>query len=302
MNTKQLQDRWTKDDLDRVASALRGGGQLVDSHVSFSRHDMRIDLRGFKMPAPVRLINAKLIDVDLSGAQLTPLWLERSCFENVLFDHARIERFSDQGNWFERCSFRGASLAECRLGYQGSQYRHCIFERCSFHKGGAIRAEFYNCRFTDCKLNNVDFEASSFEDCVFEGKLSDVWFRGGYPYPSYERKFGTPKMNRMLNVSFARAELDFCTFSHGCDLSTVILPERGEYRRYDKWAKRLSRLAMDAADWPDPARTEGQLFLKVEAPHAQTQQDWMILNIAQVRAELAPHAVERIIQSLDRSL
>ncbi len=301
MNKKKLQERWSAQDIKRVASALRSGGEIAESLSPFGRHEERIDLRGFPMPAPVRIENATLVGVDLSATELSPLWMEHCQLKNVLFDHAKLDGFSDQGNRFESCRFLGTSFVGGRLGYQGSQYHGCTFEKCKFTTAGGIRAEFYGCRFTDCKLKGVDFEASAFEDCIFEGKLADVWFRGGYPYEGYERKFGTPKTNQMKNVSFAGAELELVAFSNDCDLTTVVLPEQGEYRKYDRWARRLLRLKDEANGWEEPDRKEGQFFVQVTMPHAQTQ-EWMIVNVDDVRKHIAPHATERIIESLDKPI
>lgn len=301
MNKTQLQERWSEHDIKSVASALRHGGEVVESLSPFGRHMGRIDLRGFRMPAPVRIDVTKFVDVDFSGAELSPLWLEHCQLENVLFDLAKLDGCSDQGNRFERCRFSGTSMVNVGLGYQGSQYHDCVFEKCNFLNANGIRAEFYRCRFKDCKLKGVDFGASAFEDCAFEGKLADVWFRGGHPYPEYERKFGTPKKNHMKGVSFGKAELEFVDFSHDCDLSTVALPEQGEYRKYDHWPKRLLRLKCDADTWDSDSRKEGLFFVQVMLPHAQTQ-EWMIINLADVRKNIAPHATERIIESLDKPI
>jgi uncharacterized protein YjbI with pentapeptide repeats len=264
----------------------------------FGLFEGRLDLRGLRMPPPVRIVAVPLKGVDLGSAELTPPWMEHCLLEDVRFNAASLDGLSDQGNRFERCRFVGTSLVGAHLGYQGSQYYGCTFERCNFHKGGGIRAEFYGCRFADCRLKGMDFQASVFEDCVFEGLLEDVWFRGAYEYPEDERKYGTPKKNRMTNVSFAKARLDLCDFTNDCDHSTVTMPESGEYRRYDRWSKRLVRLQVQAERWDEPARSEGQLFVKVQMPHARTQ-EWMILGLAELQAHIAPYAAREIVRSLD---
>ena len=299
MVDRELQQRWSEDDTRRVAEALRAGGEVAPLPGPFGTHDGRADLRGFRMPAPVRASDCRLRDVDLTAAELTPLWMERCRLENVVFDRARLDDLSDHGNEFVGCRFDGASLAGARLGYEGSRYRGCVFRGCKFRNAGGIRAEFAGCRFTDCKLEGVDFEASSFEDCAFEGRVRDVWFRGGYPYPGYERKFGTPRKNRMANVSFADAELEFLVFSDGCDLSTVTLPRKGDYRKYDHWPQRLLRLQAETGEWPEPDKSEALRFTQVFLPGADGQ-EWMIIGVDDVRRHIAPCAAARIIAALDR--
>ncbi|WP_010255405.1 hypothetical protein [Myroides injenensis] len=41
-----------------------------------------------------------------------------------------------------------------------------------------IQAEFVRISFKKFHITGVDFNASSFEKCDFEGQLNDIWFRG----------------------------------------------------------------------------------------------------------------------------
>jgi hypothetical protein len=146
----------------------------------------------------------------------------------------------------------------------------------------------------------MDFNAASFEDCAFEGKLTDVWFRGGFRYPVEEHRYGPAKKNRMEHVSFAKAQLEDLTFSDSCDLSTIILPETGGYRRYDRWLERLLALQTKARNWSCPDDEEAAFFVKVYINHARNQ-DWMILSVKELRMHYCPNAADRVIETLDRS-
>ncbi|MGL6195144.1 MAG: hypothetical protein ACRC2T_10025 [Thermoguttaceae bacterium] len=125
----------------------------------------------------------------------------------------------------------------------------------------------------------TEFGSSSFEDCVFTGKVKNVWFRGGYIVPEDEIKFGKPKPNPMT-ISFEDAELLCPTFSVGCDLSKVILPKKGVYYRFDRWKERLDHVASIVSEWPE-SEDRKKVLQWVDAcmPHAEDQ-SWMILNEA----------------------
>ena len=88
----------------------------------------------------------------------------------------------------------------------------------------------------------MDFQASSFENCVFIGDLNSVWFRGNFPTVSLKKEFGHAKQNKMFNVSFEKAALRDVTFSDDCDLSTITLPHKGQYLFFNNWNEQLNRI------------------------------------------------------------
>ena len=69
-----------------------------------------------------------------------------------------------------------------------------------------MSAVFNSCTFRQSKLNKVDFEGSSFANCVFEGLLEEVAFA--------RESLGESDLppNEMLNVDFSRAELLWVSF------------------------------------------------------------------------------------------
>jgi len=148
----------------------------------------------------------------------------------------------------------------------------------------------------------LDFNASSFEECEFEGPVTDVWFRGGFAsYTNEERKFGTPRKNRMLNVSFANAVLRHLTLSDDCDLSTVIMPTTGEYRKYDHFRERIIRLETQAETWPDLCRSGGLRFAKTFRDLAENQ-SWMIFNLSDILDYSGKDAAAQVLESMDRAI
>ena len=142
-----------------------------------------------------------------------------------------------------------------------------------------IRAEFVDTDFINCRLKNIEFNASSFENCKFDGVLDNVWFMGTFPLKSLAEQFGQSKPNKMENVSFENADLIDLTISDGCDLSTVKLKNNGRYFKFDRWLDRLRALEKAIATWEDGnSKKEADRFVKVSLIHAQNQ-DWEILNL-----------------------
>jgi hypothetical protein len=90
-------------------------------------------------------------------------------------------------------------------------------------------------------------------------------------------------------------------FSHGCDLSTVIPPEEGEYRVFDRWKPRLDRLAEEVCDWPEKERMVGELFCKVYLIQAPTQ-DWFLMGLDDLVERNGEKSARMIWNSLTRPI
>ncbi len=236
-------------------------------------------------------------DVDLSSSTMRGGWLEKCVFENVRFDACDLSGLADHGNRFEGCSFARTKFRRAVLGYKGSEYENCAFEKADFSQAGFIRAEFTRCSFDSCKMLGVDFNASSFVECQFLGVLEDVWFRGGYPFPSDQDQFGVARVNTMENVSFEKAELHDVHFSNDVDLSSITPPLAGDYRRYSRWKASLEQLAQHALEWQPFEKSEVEVFVNSHMVHAKGQ-DWYLLNGDDVRKEHGPELGSRILESL----
>jgi fluoroquinolone resistance protein len=227
--------------------------------------------------------------------------LEGNYFENCVFVQADFSDASDHGDTFERCVFLKCTFKLAVIGYDGSQFRNCLFRESGFQKTNFIRGEFVHTDFVNSRLRGIDFSASSFEDCNFEGLLDNVWFRGTFAYGLQVKEFGQPKLNTMLNVSSENADLRNLTFSNGCDLSTVKVKNNGRYFKYDDWYQRLQFLSKEMELWDDQKqRNEAAKFLKVSMVHAATQ-DWEILNLDDWEDFYGGREViSKIVESLNR--
>src|SRR5687768_2828161 len=186
MSTKDLTARWrstAENDSasERIFNICKYGGVLSMDHTPFGRLEGDlIDFRGYSAHR-ILVKNVTLKDADLSLADFSSTWLETNRFEDCLFVRTGFTDASDHGNTFDNCQFLRCKFKLAVLGYKGSRYRNCIFRECDFQRTNFIRAEFVNTDFVNCRLRSKDFNASSFENCTFEGLLDDVWFRGTFP-------------------------------------------------------------------------------------------------------------------------
>lgn len=300
MSIKELMARWKRTpEYDaasgRIFDVCRDGGVLSADYTPFGRieNDL-LDFRGY--PAHKILVkNVVLREIDLSYADFSNSWMETNRFENCLFIRTDFSELAEHGNVFDNCQFLNCKFKFAVLGYRGSQYNNCLFKECGFNRTNFIRPEFVYTSLINCRLKGVDFNAASFEDCTFEGLLEDVWFRGTFPSVSLVEHFGPPKINKMENVSFEKADLIDLTISDGCDLSTVKLRTNGRYFKYDNWLKRLQYLKKELENWEDEyLRIQADRYVKVGLVHAQ-KQDWKILNLDDLERSYGGSEVARMI-------
>jgi fluoroquinolone resistance protein len=304
MSTKDLIARW-KSTLEndraseRIFNICKYGGVLSMDQTPFGRLEGDlIDFRGY--PAHRILVkDVTLKDIDFSYADFSSSWMETNRFENCLFVKTDFTDAPDHGNAFDHCTFHQSKFKLAVLGYKGSHYRNCIFRECGFQRTNFIRPEFVNTDFINCRLKSIDFNASSFENCKFEGLLEDVWFRGTFPSASQIERFGQPKINKMENVSFENADLHYPAFSNWCDLSTVKIKNDGKHFKYDNWYQRLQFLGKEIESWDDEhQRNRAAKFVKVYSVHAPTQ-EWNIVNLNDLQKPYGTDVASKIIDILD---
>lgn len=305
MTSKILKERWignnnAKETLDKIKQLFRNGGMFKKEHSPFGlTKDGLIDFRGIDLRLQ-QIKEIKIKNIDFSHSLFSNAWIENSIFENVNFENVDFTEMSEHGNQFHKIRFSNCKFNKAGIGYKGSQYIHCIIEKSNFTKTVFIRGEFFNTQFIDCKLKGVDFNASSFENCSFTGKLEDVWFRGGYAYPSDDANFGKAKKNQMRNVSFSGAILKGVNFSNECDLSTVQLPTASNYILFNNWKKRLEHLKEAIKEWPTQQRKEAEIFSSSLLVHAKAQ-DWFIVNIEELQREFGIDLASNIIIELNKN-
>lgn len=299
---KQLETRWQeaagKEFVDRLKLLGRSGNGFNVSESPFGIvKDGRLDLRGLRFSEKIELRRVAFMPADFGGASLKGIWLERCAFNQSTFEGSSLRKIAEHGNAFTKCSFLKTSFQEAAIGYKGSRFESCTFDRVDFSRAIFIRPEFDDCAFYHCKFGGSDFNGSSFERCRFVGELRRVWFRGGFAHPNDLSRFGLPRPNHMIEVSFESATLHDVTFSNNCDLSSVRLPNNGRYALVTKWPQKLLNLQAESTDWPTNDRKIASTFAETNLVHARTQ-NWFILNRDELEGEFGDEMASRIWQSI----
>ena len=285
-----------------ILECFANGVQALEHLSPFGIHENRIDLRGLEIcfekgKGCGRIKGCQFKNIDFTAASFDNAWIEGNVFDNVVFDEADMQGFRDLGNVYRNCTFIKTDLSAAGLGYDGSSYNNCTFRTVKFGRTSCIRPEFNDCVFRYCKMKGVDFNGGSCVNCRFIGKIENVWFRGGFPLEEFNQEYGPPRRNRMENVSFEEASVWGLTFSDSCDLSSIILPNKGDYRLYSDWKKRLLVLKKEFEKLPKD-KNEGLIYSEIHLVHAE-KQDWYLVNCCEIKKDYGEEIGNLIIQTLD---
>ena len=296
----KLVTRWQNPDLAMFHYHFPGSldwGTFQGNTSPFGQIDERWDFRGFDFRQQRFLSKCNFENVDFSFCDFTHCRFEECKLTNTVFEKAVFYSFSEHGCVFDHCKFFKSSFHHCYLGYDGSKYVDCVYEKCQFRRTSYMRAEFTKCQFHNNNLNGTEFGSSSLADCVFTGKVKNVWFRGGYIDPSDENKFGKAKPNPMT-VSFEDAELLEMTYTMECDLSKAVLPQNGRYYKFEHWKERLEHVASIVSTWPESEERKKILFYVEVYSHHAVSQSWMILNLDEYIKLMGEDAAMKYIELL----
>lgn len=291
-------DRWKngvgKEFADHLLKWGRSGNGLVVSESPFGEtEEGLLDLRGLNFGQRVELLRVEFKPADLSKAQFREARIGLCTFTDSLWKAADLRGFVESGSKYCNCQFINCSIRGAIVGHRGSQFALCKFLKCNFNRASFIRPQFDDCVFDSNNLSGCDFFGSSFERCEFKGLVKDVWFRGGFPLLDFEAKYGTPRPNKMLNVSFENANLIEITYSDNCNLSSVKIPSAGQFALLSDWLNRLLELEKQSESWPDSERKDAHFFVKICKNHAE-HQDWFLLNKDDLRRYCNTDKVDRI--------
>lgn len=311
MEKEELKNRWQESNnkpcLSRILQCFTNGGRITESLSPFGLYENRIDFRGLEITPEQRtscskILKCRFAHVDFSCSVFGDAWTEGCLFEDVVFGEADMQGYRDLGNKYLDCSFVKTDFSGAGIGHRGSSYNNCLFREVKFRRNGFVRPEFVDCLFDNCKLKSADFNAGSFVRCKFIGKMYDVCFSNGYRLGEELNKyFGVPRENKMLNVSFAEAELKMICLRNGCDLSTVVLPQKGEYRLYTSHKKRLEALEAKIDEFAPNERKTVRDFFEIYMTGA-SRQDMYIFNCDEMRQRYGEAVANKMIAVLDHAV
>ena len=223
----------------RVLDGLAAGVPPVD--YGWGVVDGRLDLRGLPAPVPRRsnrreigrqfveelsgllvIRNSALTKLDFSGAQIESLRIFDSTISDCVFDEVRCQDWRLWGSVLREVRFCGADLRRSVLGPwhdgRGNHYDHVSFAHADLRDISCQAATFVDCDFSYARIEQVDFQSTSFVRAKFAGDLREVIF--------WDRCFdiGKPDSNPMLDVDFAEARFKQVEFRR-LNLDRVKFPQ-----------------------------------------------------------------------------
>jgi uncharacterized protein YjbI with pentapeptide repeats len=254
-----LRKRWeTPEGQERAEEAiacLMAGRSL--SGLDLGTVGGRIDLRGLPAPIPRRLRrfetagwfveelgglvkfqNARLDNLDLSGAQLQSFRFHDSQINECLFEGANCQDWRLWGTEVTDCGFRKANLREAAVGtwHNGRRnvWQRVDFSNADFRVISISAARYEDCDFSGAKLAKVKFGQCALTRCRFSGVLRETVFDG-------RELSDVPAPPPAEDVDFSDAVFEEVEFM-GFDFSRVILPRDPNVRlvrRYRCVAERV---------------------------------------------------------------
>jgi uncharacterized protein YjbI with pentapeptide repeats len=290
-------------------------GKPLDG-LTLTTKENRIDLGGLELPEPLILRRfqvrgvamaeidpgavihgAKLRNLDFTGSKLNGLRLFECELKNCRFDRCQLQDLRAWKTTFSEISFKGANLRSSALGGVQNGQRN-IFSGVDF-SGADLRetvykaAAFERCIFRDSKLVNVDFQTSTFTDCVFEGDLRGVLFyRRGFEGEAFPP-------NEMINVDLSRAKLHDVSF-RGLMLDRVKLPDDAEHIVIRNVPITLDKLIAVLKQQGDALGKQLVAFLNIDRKWVVPNQAQAVINVQDLEDALGDAGVKRLRELLEQ--
>ncbi|MBL8609922.1 MAG: pentapeptide repeat-containing protein [Myxococcales bacterium] len=248
----------------------------------------RLDLRGISAPSPSSVHNyestggqisalkgllvfrnCRWNDADFTGASMPSFRFHDCVIENCIFDRATCSDWRMWGTTVSSCAFRQADLRGSALGGVDGAKRNAFlnidFSGADLRRTVYMSAEMNGCMFASANIDNVNFEGTSFVNCVFQGRVRGVQF-GRHSF----RGESLPP-NEMKNVDFRNASLRHTEF-RGLDLEDVLWPTDEEHFVVDGFREVLDGLiGLWSARGDDAAKRLAAYFRVVRKWIGQSQ-------------------------------
>jgi hypothetical protein len=159
---------------------------------------------------------------------------------------------------------------------RGTAYKAAVFERCIFR---------------NAKLVTIDFQTSTFTDCIFEGELRDVLFyRCGFQGETFPP-------NEMTNVDFSRARLRSVGF-RGLTLDRVQLPHDADHIVINNFSAALDKMICELRLHEDAVAKKLIAFLMIDREWVLPDQAQGVINTKDLAGVTGQEGVERLLSVL----
>jgi hypothetical protein len=146
-----------------------------------------------------------------------------------------------------------------------------------------------DCKFLDTKLSKVDFQGTTFKNCVFKGELEEVLF-----YRQAFRGEAFPA-NDMKGVDLRYAKLRHVEF-RGLDMSDVMWPKDDDHIIIDDYTAVLDRLLNALKGRTDVASRKLSVVLTMKRKWAGPNQKRGVLNKPDLLEAVGSEAVGELMR------
>jgi uncharacterized protein YjbI with pentapeptide repeats len=306
MDTEQTAELWAR---------LTTGAPL--DGLGLAMHRGRIDLRAHAAPKPAVLHRynagsagvAELGDlivirgahwrgIDFSRASLGSLRFFDSVIEDCCFEEARCRDWRMWGTTIANTTFRSADLQKAALGAvednKRNAFRQVDFTEANLRGTVYVSCDMIDCTFVDTKLSKVDFQGTTFTNCVFAGELEEVLF-----YRQAFRGEAFPA-NEMRGVDLRHAKLRHVEF-RGLNMSDVMWPDDDDHIIIDDYTAVLDRLLNALKGRTDLASRKLSVLLTMKRKWAGPDQKRGVLSKPDLLEAVGSEAVGELMQLISGS-
>lgn len=289
-------------------------GEPLDG-LGFESRNGTIELTGIRLPEPSVLRRFEVARTPVAAVAAAIPEIRGVTWRSLVFDGAKLRgirlhgcnvidcRFNtcDLQDWrvwattFRNCSFTKSDLRNSVLGGVEGGAR-CVYSTVSFEdadlRGTIYRAaEFEQCEFRRAKLEKIDFQTSTFSNCVFEGELRDVLFyrRGhdGEEFPA----------NDMVNVDFSRASLRHVGF-RGLTLDRVTFPNDADHVVIKNPGATIDKLVAVLQKQGDSTSLKLAAFLNIGRKWLSPKQAQRVINTRDLSETVGAAGLEMFLNLL----
>ena len=238
---------------------------------------------------------AKWEDLDFSNSKLNGLRFSGCELRNCYFERCQLQDLRVWSTTMSGCCFKGANLKKSVLGgvvdSERNRYSGVDFSYADLRETVYKAAAFEQCDFRHAKLVKIDFQTSTFTDCVFEGVLRDVLFyRNGFEGEAFPS-------NEMMNVDFSRAQLHDVGF-RGLTLDRVKLPQDSDHIVIRDVQATLDRLIAKLKQQGDTTGKQLAAFLDIDRKWIPPDRVQGVINIQDLEETVGVEGANRLRELL----
>lgn len=227
-----------------------------------------VRIKGRGQPVPELTVSRDLSEARFDAVPRgTLVSFEAVVVRNVDFRGILFPEFRARGTLFERCDFGRARFAVDYASYLGvgptSMFVDCSFERADLRHTDPGLSRFERCSFAGAKIHDWRSEGAEFIDCKFPTRLTRASF-SGRPIGYWAEQLSPPRsINDFRGNDFSGSTLVDCSFRHGIDIAMQRWPDDPGYIRLDRIGERIRRAREIVSAWPEKAREDGLLVLRI---------------------------------------